>query len=183
MYSNFTDTCCWRPSRNPDNVEIIRVDDKTVELRNIDAFFVELLKQIPGETDPGDDKIAHGRLFSKPTDDPEDELNEEWETYVEPGLRHLFESATETVSKDLERFEKIVMEGVTEYSLSIPVDHLDQWLNTLNQARLSMAMRNRLTDEELAADFSPVINSKRDMQLLQIHIYGFLQEMFLRELD
>ena len=164
-------------------MEIIRTNEETVEIRNIDTFFIELLRQIPDETDPGDDKIAHERLYSKPHDDPEDELNEEWETYVEPELRHLFQSATETVSDDLKGFVKTGEEEEAGYSLSIPVKHLDQWLNTLNQARLSLSIRNRFTDEELAADFSPVINSKRDMQLLQIHIYGFLQEAFLRELD
>jgi len=167
-------------------VEIIRTNEETVEIRNIDTFFIELLRQIPDETDPGDDKIARGRLFTKPHDDPEDELNEEWETYVEPELRHLFQSATETVSQDLKRFEKTKKGEAgedAEYSLSIPVGHIERWLNTLNQARLCLAMRNRFTDEELAADFSPIINSKRDMQLLQIHIYGFLQEAFLRELD
>ena len=160
-------------------MEIVRENVGIVALHNIDPFFVELLRQIPEETDPRDDKIAMERLFSNPVDDPEDELNEEWETYVEPDLRHLFQSATETVAGDLKGLTGRDM----DYSLSIPVEHLEQWLNTLNQARLSLAMRNRFTDEELAADFSPIINSKRDMQLLQIHIYGFLQEMFIKELE
>jgi len=160
-------------------MEIVRVNDTILELRSIDPFFAELLRQIPDETDPRDDTIATERLFSRPVEDPTDEVNEEWKEYVEPELRHLFESATETVAGDL----KALKGNDNEFSMQIPVKHLPHWLNTLNQARLSLAMRNRFTDEELSAEFSTVINSRRDMHLLQIHIYGFLQEMFIRELE
>lgn len=163
-------------------MEIIRVDEKLVEIRQIDSFFVDLLRQIPAETDPGDDKIARERLYSNPLDDPSDEFNEEWKTYVGPELSHLFQSASETVAEDLKNLIRLKDMEEPVYSLPIPVEHLDQWLNTLNQARLVIAARNRFTDEELAADFSPIINSQRDMNLLQVHIYGFLQEIFLREL-
>ena len=183
MSGNCTAISCWQPSRNPNNVEIIRLNDRTVEIRHIDSFFAGLLRQIPDETDPEADEKSSERLFSKPMENPTDGFNEEWETYVEPDLRHLFQSSTETVTKDLESLKKEETGGEPEYSLEIPVSHLDQWLNTLNQARLVLATRNRFTDAELSAEFTPIVNSQRDMNLLQIHIYGFLQEIFLREIE
>ncbi len=112
-------------------------------------------------------------------------MNEEWKQYVEPGLRHLFQSSNETVSMDLKNMRKTGdTPGEEEsYTLHIPVAHLEQWLNTLNQARLVMAARNAFTEQELADEYPPIINSTRDMNLLQIQFYAALQEHFIREIE
>jgi hypothetical protein len=163
-------------------MEIIRPDPQTLALRQIDSFAARLLRQIPLETDPGDDEIANERLFSKPMKE-EGELTEEWRQYVQPELQHLFQSANETVAEDLRGLRKTHNEDEEErYSLDIPVSHLELWLNSLNQARLVMAARNAFSEEELAGDYPSSINSTRDMNLLQIHFYGSLQEIFVREL-
>ena len=164
-------------------MEIARIDFQTVALREIDPFTASLLRRIPMETDPGDDEIARERLFSKPIQQDQGgqgkELNEEWKQYVEPGLRHLFQSSNETVSQDLKNMRKTGnADGEGEsYALHIPVDHLEQWLNSLNQARLVMAARNAFTEQELAGDHPQVINSTREMHLFQIHFYAFIQEI------
>jgi hypothetical protein len=163
-------------------VEIIRLDVRTVEIREIDSFLAELLSRIPAEAVPGNDANALERLFSNPTNEPQDELNRDWKSYVQPELRHLFESANETVSRDLKGLKSTKNVKKASQSLRIPVSHLHQWLSTLNQARLVLAARNKFTEAELAAELAPVINSKRDMCLLQIHLYGFMQEIFLREI-
>lgn len=163
-------------------MEIIRHDENTVAIRQIDSFLAELLRRIPDETDPEDDAVARERLFSRPVESRNDKFNEEWKAYVEPELEHLFESSKETVGKDLQKLKESGKGENIYYTLFIPVTHLEQWLNALNQARLVLAARNKFTDQELAADFNPIVNSKRDMNLLQIHIYGFLQEIFLQHL-
>ena len=164
-------------------MEILRLDPETVALRQIDPFVAGLLRQIPSETNPGDDENARGRLFSKPAGEQVETLNEEWKFYVEPGLRHLFQSANETVSQDLEGITKTKGNGEESYFLHIPVDHLEQWLNSLNQARLVMAAKNAFTEEELAGEFPAIINSARDINLLQIHFYASMQEIFIREIE
>jgi hypothetical protein len=166
-------------------MEIVRLDPQTVALRQIDPFTASLLRRIPSETDPGDDEIARERLFSKPVQEGQGkEFNEEWKQFIEPGIRHLFQSANETVFKDLKNMvETKDASGEEWYTLHIPVDHLEQWLNTLNQARLVMAARNAFTEQELAGDYPPIINSTRDMNLLQIHFYASMQEIFIREIE
>lgn len=164
-------------------MEIVRLDPKTVLLREIDPFAATLMRRIVLETDPGGDETARGRLFSKPMEGEGRELNEEWAQYVEPELRHLFQSANETVTEDLKALHQTDTAADGEsYTLHIPVAHIEQWLNTLNQARLVMAARNAFTEAELAADYPSSINTTRDMNLLQVHFYALMQEFFLREI-
>jgi hypothetical protein len=101
--------------------------------------------------------------------------------YVEPELRRLFQSATETVAADLEQLngnEK----SLANRALRIPAKHADAWLNALNQARLVIAAKNNFTESELGDHFRSPIGSRRDLSLFQINFYGFLQEFMLRDL-
>lgn len=105
----------------------------------------------------------------------------EWKIYVEPELRRLFETATETVAGDLEQLngnEK----SLANRTLRIPSTHADAWLNTLNQARLVIAAKNKFTETELNDHCHSPIGSRRDLSLFQVNFYGFLQEFILREL-
>lgn len=164
-------------------MEISRPDKKTVVLSRLDLFFVELLRQIPVSADPQENPDALKRLFTHPADPArEPDACAEWKLYVEPELHRIFDSANKTVSTDLKRFEEKKTKEGTGYSLRIPVGHLDEWLNSLNQARLSLASRFEFTEKEMEARAPRNLESVRDLSLMQIHFYGFLQEVFLREL-
>ena len=102
--------------------------------------------------------------------------------YVEPELRRLFQTATQTVAADLEQLngnEKAFANRV----LRIPSKHADAWLSALNQARLVIAAKNNFTENELHDHFRSPIGSRRDLSLFQVNFYGFLQEFILRELE
>ena len=102
--------------------------------------------------------------------------------YVEPELRRLFQSATETVAGDLEQLngdEKTF----ANRTLRIPAKHSDAWLNALNQARLVISAKNNFTENELNDHFRSPIGSRRDLSLFQVNFYGFLQEFILREIE
>ena len=106
----------------------------------------------------------------------------EWKMYVEPELRRLFQTATQTVAADLEQLngnEK----RLANRALRIPCKHADAWLNALNQARLVIAAKNNFTENELNDHFRSPIGSRRDLSLFQVNFYGFLQEFILREMD
>ena len=105
----------------------------------------------------------------------------EWKLYVEPELRRLFHSATETVAADLKQLsgnEK----PFANRMLFIPANHADAWLNALNQARLVIAAKNDFSEGELGDNYRSPIGSRRDLSLFQVNFYGFLQEFILREL-
>jgi hypothetical protein len=159
-------------------MEICR-EGETVQISNLDPFLAELLRQIPLSANFDGAPEAEARLFSKPS--AEKEACAEWKSYVEPELRRLFRSATQTVAADLAQLngdEK----SLRNRTLRIPLEHADAWLNALNQARLVIAAKNEFSDEELNDHDRSPIGSRRDLSLFQVNFYGFLQEFILREI-
>ncbi len=159
-------------------MEICRRDD-SIEISDLDPFLAELLRQIPTSADPQGVPAAEKRLFSRPADSAEKEACKEWKIYVEPELRRLFRSATETVAADLKQLggdEK----KFTNRTLRIPKKNADAWLNALNQARLALAAKYEFTDGELCDHYRSPVASRRDLSLFQVNFYGFIQEFILR---
>jgi hypothetical protein len=153
-----------------------------IELSELDPFLAELLRQIPACTNPEGASAAEERLFSLPTNGQETELCAEWKMYVEPELRRLFQTATQTVAGDLKQLngnEK----NLANRTLRIPCKHTDAWLNALNQARLVIAAKNNFSETELNDHLHSPIGSRRDLSLFQVNFYGFLQEYLLREME
>ena len=152
-----------------------------MEISDLDPFLAELLRQIPESTNTTDSPAARERLFSSPAAH-EKEICREWKDYVEPELRRLFQSATETVSGDLGQLNG-KEKSVHNCTLRIPIAHADAWLNALNQARLAIAARCNFTDAELCDHNRSPIGSRRDLSLFQINFYGYLQEFILHEVN
>ncbi len=154
---------------------------ENLEISELDPFLAELLRQIPASTSSEGVLAAEERLFSRPADAAETESCAEWKLYVEPELRRLFHTATETVVADLEQLNS---EGkpFADRTLRIPARHADAWLSALNQARLVIAAKNDFSERELSDHYRSPIGSRRDLSLFQVNFYGFLQEFILREL-
>jgi hypothetical protein len=147
-------------------MEICRHNDQ-IEISELDPFLAELLRQIPASASPDGVPTAEQRLFSSPTNGKEPELCAEWKQYVEPELRRLFQSATETVAADLEQLngnEK----SLANRTLHIPAKHTDAWLNALNQARLVIAAKNNFTELELSDHFRSPIGSRGTQPVPQL---------------
>ena len=153
-----------------------------IEISDLDPFLAELLRQIPVSANPEGVPAAQQRLFSRPADPAENKICEEWKIYVEPELRRLFRSATETVTEDLKQLggqEK----ACVNRTLRIPAKHADAWLNALNQARLALAAKYDFTDGELCDHYRSPVASRRDLSLFQVNFYGFIQEFILRAMN
>jgi hypothetical protein len=160
-------------------MEICRKGE-ALQISDLDPFLAELLRQIPASTNSEGAPGAEARLFSRPS--AEKEICAEWKSYVEPELRRLFRSSTETVAEDLAQLngnEK----SLRNCALTIPFEHADAWLNALNQARLVIAEKCKFSDEELNDHDRSPIGSRRDLSLFQVNFYGFLQEFILREMQ
>ena len=153
---------------------------EALQISDLDPFLAELLRQIPASTNSEGAPGAEARLFSRPS--TEKEICAEWKSYVEPELRRLFRSSTETVAEDLAQLngnEK----SLRNRTLTIPFEHADAWLNALNQARLVIAQKCKFSDEELNDHDRSPLGSRRDLSLFQVNFYGFLQEFILREMQ
>ena len=161
-------------------MEICR-QNEALEIRELDPFLAELLRQIPESAQPKDSPAAQERLFSAPATSEEKVLCAEWKLYVVPELRRLFQSATETVRQDLQQLH-CTSKPFANCTLRIPMVHADAWLNALNQARLAIAATYQFSDHELC-DYRSPLGSRRDLSLFQVNFYGFLQELILREME
>ena len=153
-----------------------------IEISELDPFLAELLRQIPASANTEGAPAAEQRIFSLPINGKESELCAEWKVYVEPELRRLFQTATQTVGADLEQLNGND-KTLANRTLRIPTKHSDAWLSALNQARLVIAAKNNFTELELSDHLRSPIGSRRDLSLFQVNFYGFLQEFILRELD
>jgi Domain of unknown function (DUF2017) len=159
-------------------MEICRRDDE-IEISDLDPFLAELLRQVPVSADPKGVPAAEQRLFTPPADSAETEICKEWKMYVEPELRRLFRSATETVAADLKQLGGNEKQFANR-TLRIPAKNTDAWLNALNQARLALAAKYNFTDSELCDHYRSPVASRRDLSLFQVNFYGFIQEFILR---
>ena len=157
-------------------------NNRRLEIREIDPFLAELLRQIPVSTNPDAVPAAEQRLYSAPATPNEKEFCAEWKIYVEPELRRLFQTANETVEEDLRQLAENG-KPFANSTLRIPCEHSEAWLNTLNQARLAIAAKFDFTEAELSDHYRSPIGSRRDLSLFQVNFYGFLQEFILRELE
>ncbi len=160
----------------------IRRQGETLEISELDPFLAELLRQIPESTNREGTEAAAQRIFSLPADVSQSDLCKEWKLYVEPELRLLFESATETVASDLQALNG-KSKPFANCTLRIPIKNVDAWLNALNQARLVIASQYGFTEGELSDHYRSPIGSRRDLSLFQVNFYGFLQEFILHETE
>lgn len=159
-----------------------RRNGDVLEISELDPFLAELLRQIPASTKCSDTETAHERVYSRPAVESEKEICAEWKLYVEPELRRVFRTATETVAADLQQLNGCE-KPFANCTLRIPNEHADAWLNALNQARLVIAAKFDFSEAELCDHYRSPIGSRRDLSLFQVNFYGFLQEFILREME
>ena len=175
-----------------------------VVFEGIEPFFLEILRQLPADADPGDHPAARARLFSEPMTEAEDgdEFLDDWKSYVEPEIRDLFLSAREIVVSDLamlpagdapvpafaagredaEAFDPAAFIP-TEHSLTIPVNHLEAWLRVLNQARLVIAARRGFDEKSMERERPfPPFTTPRERDMFKINFFDELQQVLMREI-
>ena len=159
-------------------MEIERNEDGSFTLSEIEPTLTEILLAIPSAIEPEGDQKVLDRLYPSPVSSPsETEVLEEWKEFVAPELKKLFHDAAVVVKDDLDHL-------VDEPSrLTIPAANVDAWLNVLNQARLALAARYDVTEEDMERPIAQVLNDEREVALFQIHFYGFLQECLIKGIE
>jgi hypothetical protein len=163
-------------------VKITRLDEQTISVGPLDLFCTELLHQIHLCADPEarDNEAARARLFPSPTRGADQEFDQDWRDYVEPGLAELFASNLDIIQKDLANFPP-ARPAADHHTLHLPIKHLEAWIHGLNQARLALAARYDFSEKEMEAEIPPN-GDMRSLALFQVHFYGWLEECFLRVL-
>ena len=154
-------------------MKLSATDEGSLDLDEIPPFLLELLQAIPVQAASNDPHVE-SRFFPAPSSD--EMLVEDWKSLVQPGLQETFLSAREVVLADLRRISEI--DG--KFTMEIPKNHIDAWLNALNQARLAIAGENHFGERDLAKEIVPDSTDPRSLALFQISFYGFLQECLVK---
>ncbi|XHR27026.1 MAG: DUF2017 family protein [Chthoniobacteraceae bacterium] len=156
---------------------IVRDENGGFIFEDVEPQLVQLFLAIPRSTRPEDNPQVLDRLYPRPTETSEPELHEEWEQFVVPDLRETFEEATTVVEGDL----KPLHGGASGWV--IPREHMDAWLNALNQARLALAAKYAVTEEDMEVSAPYPVEDERGLAVAQIHVYGLLQECLIRYIE
>lgn len=154
-------------------------EDGSVTWEAMVGYLADMLRMIPQFATPDSSSSSSMRFYPDPTtDDSEEtrELNEDWKDLVKPELFDLFASAVEVVQKDLKQIDWTEEELG---SITIPKEHIDAWLNALNQARINLASRYGLLEQELEHIPKHPMENPGDLAKFQIHFMGMLQETLL----
>ena len=147
----------------------------TLEVSGIGFIEGALLWRLAAAADPSGSAAAEQRLASTPTGGTEPGLDADWKEHVLPELRVLFSSAVEIVRVDLAR--SWISPG-TDASVRVPVSHVEAWLLALNQARLALAARHRLTEAEMERR-PPEDLQPGTVAHLFVDFFGHLQQLLL----
>lgn len=158
-------------------MKILRAPDGSVTFAELEPILLDLLRGVADAADPGESEAAQERLLPDPAPD-DTELGEEWREFVCPDLRHIFQTALETLAGDV---KEATVEGDAA-SVRVPAAHIEAWLNALNQARLALHARHEFTAEEMEG-MEAERDAERNLAMFQIHFYGVLQEFLLRDDD
>lgn len=155
------------------------LEDGGILFEGIDPLLHTMLSKIRSAAELDDPRVE-ARLYQTPSNDPEaDSLREDWKAFVQPDLHSGFAASRETVDADLRRSTR---DAKGSRSLLIPRRHIDHWLSALNQARLALAEFHGFTDAEMGRQPTDLDNP-REYALLQVNIYGLLQEWLVSLLD
>ena len=144
------------------------------ELREIHPLFASLLAELPKAA--ARHKKVQARLYPDPMGGESDpQLRRDWKEHVRPELERLFASSREMVARDL----STLGHSGQGTQLVIPADHIDAWLNALNQARLVIVEENQFGEADLDHREPPDLATRRGLSLLKVHFYAHLQELLV----
>lgn len=155
------------------------LQDGGVRFDGIDPLLHKMLSEIRTAAELDDPRVE-ARFYQSPTHDPDSEdLREDWKAFVQPDLHSAFATSREAVEADLRRSS---LDKKGHRSLLIPRNHIDHWLCALNQARLAIVEFHGFTEAEMGRQPENLENP-RDYALLQLSIYGLMQEWLVSVLD
>lgn len=164
-------------------LHIREAEDGGLVFEGIAPWYLAVLVELPTLLEPEQPEAVKERLFPLPSRD--EEHCEEWRKLVHPELFALLASAREVVAKDLQELEPLEDEAFPLWRLAIPAAHVNAWLSALNAARLALAARHGVDEDDMEGpgeeedageEREP---DERSVAVAKIHLLGLLQHMIL----
>lgn len=147
-----------------------------IAITGIDPVLLDCLQSVPEIIDQRDAPGVRDRLFPNLT--PSDTAaNRDWQNLMTPELHHLFASAGETMSRDL---NSVAAEPQPKhlFRVAFAEEHLAAWMCALNQARLVLGELFEVTENDMIqADLD--MEQPKDLALFRIHVLGYLLQLLV----
>jgi uncharacterized protein DUF2017 len=158
------------------DLRVKQLDEKHVCISGLSTMLAVMLREMPEILELRDRPDVSTRLFPSPTK-ADEKINKEWQQMVSPELRHLFVSASETVTRDLTAMAGD--NGDPEvYEVTFPVEHVNAWMSAINQTRLILAEIHKIDEEDMEhRDFDP--QNPKHLAALRIQLLGYLLHLFV----
>ena len=149
--------------------------DGTAVFVGLPLWLVAVLRELPSHLAPEQPDVVRGRLFPRPSDD--EEHNVEWQRVVVPELFALIASAREIVERDLEAIPYPDASQET-HTLEIPAAHVDAWISALNTTRLTLGAVHAVGQEDLESEEPPPFD-ERGIAIEKIQLFGLFQHLLI----
>jgi hypothetical protein len=156
------------------HLRVRAADSKHVRITGIDPFLARCLGELP-DTIQRANTECRGRLYPDPSSDPK--MNEDWQQFVTPDLHHLFVTAGQTVAQDLTALVPDP-KAPNHLQVTFAAAHLKAWISVLNQVRLHLGERFKVTEADMDSRAFDLDNPKR-AAVFQIHVFGYLLQLLL----
>jgi hypothetical protein len=160
----------------------ISMEDGGFRLEAISESELAALRHVPSDADTTGTPEARGRLFppgfagSEETADAGD--NADWEEFVHPDLRALFEDDVVQVGRDLNAASPVA----GRHQIVVSAENVERWFRAFNQARIVMHTRysfpdeSELGEEETMARITSLLQSGEFAAFLRARLYAEIQE-------
>ena len=150
-----------------------------IEVSEIDPLLAFLMAEGIRQEEEEWDCIADSFLATPLAEDTL--FSQDWKEYVQPGLLTLLKSCHAHAITDLENMKREQLYGSKDAlgRLLIPVAHREAWLRILNVARLSLAARHRLHDQEIGGEIAPDLNTELGKAILQLQLFSMIQQVLV----
>lgn len=163
-------------------MDILSLPGGGLRFLEVPAAFYDQLSLLSQTCDPDEDPMIINRLYPHPLDHTETEeerekAEEDWSDFVRPELEAAFDSNILTVMNDLaEASVDTSSDDETEmhYAFEIPKDHVHAWFQTLNRARIVLAIKHRLPLSEYPLGDEEKVSLQR---LLAAHLSDSFAEI------
>lgn len=153
----------------------IQIKEKGILFSDIHENLEVLLRQLPGCEEIHGER-ARERFFPEAYPNWEDDAERDWEELVHSELEQKFQESQDVVARDIAAMRK---NAKGKLELFIPFEHVDAWLNCLNQARLAIAAEYDLDEDDLNSMDPGWGDLHRRSAILRVHVYGHIQETLL----
>lgn len=162
-------------------MEFFTFGKSRVGFRNIHPLLAELVSSLPALVEPDAlSEAAEQRFYPVPTQDEDlGQVRSDWKAFVEPGLQEHFRSARDVVIADL----KGLVEKGESFEFTIPVKHMEAWINVLNQARLALAADLGFDEKLLSSSEPPDLASPHGLAAFRINLYAFMQQCLIERME